>query len=495
LSSGSVRSRALAALLIAVLGLVIALPLVEVGARIGGLSPEVRRIDVTQDDTVYRRSGNPILAFELKPGWRDPDADLIRSYPFTNSHGQRDVERTIAKPNGVDRILLLGASVVEGVGLADLDDTIPRQLERRLGDGHEVLNFGVSAYCTRAKIELLRVKGLAFDPDAVVLFVSQNDFNNFNFEAFQLGAVSPRPDAAEWLFRRSHAFRALALRLNLFGYRAQVEPAEWSRDAIGDNNVVDGLAMFAELAEEHGFDPVVAIWPRFTDDAVEDTDPMPGASGRLIFEALAAMHGLPTLRFSNAFRTERTAQAPTESPRLRFTIGDRLHPNPYGAALAAAVLEHELPRLRAAFRPGDGVPDPAAIEAARRRGERDPTESRRLVNQGNTLLGEERVEEAIAAYREAIVVQPQLAEAHHNLGIALRKSGRLVEALAEFRAAAALAPELPDPHFNVGVTALRLGDAELAVTELRRAVELRPDFEPAQRELAAAEAARRAAGP
>ena len=44
------------------------------------------------------------------------------------------------------------------------------------------LNFGVSAYCTRAKVELLRVKGLAFDPDVVVLFVSANDFRNFNFE-------------------------------------------------------------------------------------------------------------------------------------------------------------------------------------------------------------------------------------------------------------------------------------------------------------------------
>ena len=483
------RSRVLPVVVTALLGLALAVPLIEGAARVAGLAPEIRHIDVTHDDTVYRRSENPILAFELKANWRDPDADLIKSYPFTNSHGQRDVERTPEKPAGVERILLLGASVVEGVGLADVDDTISRRLEVRLGPGHEVLNFGVSAYCTRAKIELLRVKGLAFDPDAVVLFVSQNDFNNFNFEAFQLGAARSRPATVEALFRHSHAFRALALRANLFGYRAQLEPADWSHEAIGDNNVVDGLRLFAELAREHGFDPVVAIWPRFTDDAVQDTDPMPDGSGRLIFEAVAAMNGLPTIRLSAAFETEWRGIAPDESPRLRYTIGDRLHPNPFGTALTAAVLERELPRLRSEFSPAPATVDAAAVEAARRRGERDPTESRRLVNQGNSLLGEGRTEEAIDSYREAIDAQPALAEAHHNLGIALRKQGKLAEALASFRTAARLAPELPDPHFNVGVTALRLGDADLAARALERSLEIRPDFEPARRELAAARAA------
>ena len=75
----------------------------------------------------------------------------------------------LEKPDGVRRILLLGDSVVEGYGLPE-PETLSRQLEDLYPEGSvEVLNFGVSAYCTRAEIELLEVKGLAFDPDIVVL--------------------------------------------------------------------------------------------------------------------------------------------------------------------------------------------------------------------------------------------------------------------------------------------------------------------------------------
>ena len=154
------RGPSLSGPVVAVLGVLLALPLVELAVRVTGLAPDLRLIDVTNDDsTVYRRSENPVLGFELKPNWRDEAADLARSYPSTNSFGQRDVERTLAKPPGVTRVLVLGASVVEGVGIRDLSDTITQRLENRLGPGTEVLNFGVSAYCTRAKVELLRTKG------------------------------------------------------------------------------------------------------------------------------------------------------------------------------------------------------------------------------------------------------------------------------------------------------------------------------------------------
>ncbi len=470
------------------LGVLFAVPLAEVVVRVAGLAPEIRVIDLTHDHTIYQRSTNPILAFEIKPNWRDPDADSRRSYRFTNAHGQRDVERELVKAPGTERILLLGASVVEGVGIDDLEQTIGRRLEQQLADGTEVLNFGVSAYCTRAKVELLRVKGLGFDPDVVVLFVSQNDFNNFNFEAFELGPASSRPAFVDALYEHSHAFRALAVRTNRWGFRAQNDPAAWSREAIGENNVVDGFALFAALAAEHGFDPIVAIWPRFTDEAVEDTDPMPGRPGRLLFEAVAAMYGIPAFRFSTYFERDR-ARHRGESPRVRYTVGDRLHPNPFGADLAAAALGSELPLARGAFVPGTGPLDDEVVRAAARRSDRDPTDSRRLVNVGNSLLEEDRVAEAIENYREAIRAQPNLSEAHHNLGIALRKSGRLPEALAAFEVAGRLSPELPEVHFNVGVTLQRMGRPADAVPAFRRALELRPDFEAAGRELAASEAA------
>ena len=77
---------------------VLALAIVEIAVRLLGLAPDVKLIEISGERTVYKRSTNPILGFELKADYRDPEADLVMSYPRTNSHGQRDVERSLAKP-------------------------------------------------------------------------------------------------------------------------------------------------------------------------------------------------------------------------------------------------------------------------------------------------------------------------------------------------------------------------------------------------------------
>ncbi|MEZ5066859.1 MAG: tetratricopeptide repeat protein [bacterium] len=486
------RGPSLSGPVVAVLGVLLALPLVELAVRVTGLAPDLRFIDVTNDEsTVYRRSENPILGFELKPDWRDDHADLARSYPSTNSSGQRDVERTLQKPPGVTRILVLGASVVEGVGIRDLSDTITQRLENRLGSGTEVLNFGVSAYCTRAKVELLRVKGLAFDPDVVVLFVTQNDFRNFNYAAFRLGSARSRPPAVDFAYRHSAAFRALAVRLDWFEYRTDVDPEGVNHEAIGENNVVDGFRLFAELARQQGFRPIVAIWPRFTDDSVEDPAPLPGTD-RLVFEELADANGIASFRFSPGFREEWRLAGGPEGARRRFTIGDRVHPNPYGARVAADILAAELPGARPVGSARE--PAPAAVELARRLGGELPgasgaADQRRDVNTGNELLAQGRLDEAIAAYRAAVEAEPRLAEAHHNLGVALRSRGDLPDALREFLIAVQLEPELAEGHRNVGVTLLQLGRANDARRPLERALSLAPEDELTRRALAEALAA------
>ena len=56
-------------------------------------------------------------------------------------------------------------------------------------------------------------------------------------------------------------------------------------------------------------------------------------------------------------------------------------------------------------------------------------------NRGNALQEQGKLEEAIAAYRAAIRLQPDYADAHDNLGIALEDRGKLEEAVAAFREA------------------------------------------------------------
>ena len=54
------------------------------------------------------------------------------------------------------------------------------------------------------------------------------------------------------------------------------------------------------------------------------------------------------------------------------------------------------------------------------------------------------------AYRQAIRLKPDYAEAHSNLGNALRAMGQLDEAIAAYRQAIRLQPDLADAHVNLG---------------------------------------------
>jgi hypothetical protein len=105
----------------------------DLGMRLCRLAPAVKPITLTDDTSVYQRSHNPLLAYELKANYRNARADCVVSYPSTNAFGQRDVERALPKPLSMKRILLLGDSVVEGLGIRRLEDTISGQLERLLG--------------------------------------------------------------------------------------------------------------------------------------------------------------------------------------------------------------------------------------------------------------------------------------------------------------------------------------------------------------------------
>ncbi len=341
--SSEQRSRAflrrLAKPAVAVCATLLALLAAEAFVRVLGRAPGMKLIQLSSYDCIYKRSTNPILGFELKANYRSDDPDFIQTYERTNSHGQRDRERTLQKPDGVRRVLLFGDSVVEGYGLRE-SETISRQLEDLYPDGStEVLNFGVSAYCTRAEVELLEVKGLRFDPDVVVLVFVENDFDNFNREAFPLGETIDRPALVKALFRKSHLFRLASIWLNLFNFGAEADPVRWNQDAIGDNNVAEGLCRYRQLADRHGFQPLVAIWPRFLDDRIADVCFMPQGSEQLVVEHLAAMHDIPSVRLSEFFQRHHAESAGAVNPRLRYSSGDELHPSPEACRVAAEALK------------------------------------------------------------------------------------------------------------------------------------------------------------
>ena len=75
----------------------------------------------------------------------------------------------------------------------------------------------------------------------------------------------------------------------------------------------------------------------------------------------------------------------------------------------------------------------------------------------------------------AIRLEPDLADAHYNFGLALHGQGKLDGAVAEYRAAIRLNPELADAHYWLGHALRERGKVGEAIVEFRAAIGLKPD--------------------
>ena len=84
-------------------------------------------------------------------------------------------------------------------------------------------------------------------------------------------------------------------------------------------------------------------------------------------------------------------------------------------------------------------------------------------------------ERAREAYQRALDLDPDLPEAHVNLGRQLHLAGERGRAEPHYREAVRLAPDDPTPHFNLGVLLDELGRRDEAVHAYRQAVLRDPD--------------------
>jgi tetratricopeptide (TPR) repeat protein len=105
-----------------------------------------------------------------------------------------------------------------------------------------------------------------------------------------------------------------------------------------------------------------------------------------------------------------------------------------------------------------------------------------------------RGEDVVAAFRTAIRIRPDYAEAHNNLGLVLIQSGNDDEGIAALREAVRLAPTYAEARTNLGA-ALTPTDAEAAIKELEEAIRLAPQSVKALFNLAVAYGASPTHGP
>lgn len=162
-------------LLVVAIGAVVGLLVAEVAFRVAGMDWPVVHMYL-RDEQV----GN-VLRPNAEFEWSEEGHAFVK----INSRGLRDEEHQIPKPADTWRFAVLGDSMAEALQL-DSEDTFWSEIERDLRDcpalagmDVEAVNFGVSGYGTAQELITLRTKVWEYEPDMVILAITNgNDIRN-----------------------------------------------------------------------------------------------------------------------------------------------------------------------------------------------------------------------------------------------------------------------------------------------------------------------------
>ena len=99
----------------------------------------------------------------------------------------------------------------------------------------------------------------------------------------------------------------------------------------------------------------------------------------------------------------------------------------------------------------------------------------RANNIGVALLEQFKHKEAADAFRRALQLDPSLALARINLGIALFNMPDLPAAQKELQAAIVAAPTAPQPHYILGLAAKTQNRTEEAIAEFQKVLQIDPN--------------------
>jgi tetratricopeptide (TPR) repeat protein len=82
----------------------------------------------------------------------------------------------------------------------------------------------------------------------------------------------------------------------------------------------------------------------------------------------------------------------------------------------------------------------------------------------------------LEAFKQAIRIKPDYVAAHNNLGVTYGQMGRHKEAIEAFKQAIRIKPDDADGHYNLGWSYTKLGRYVEAIEACKQAIRIKPDF-------------------
>lgn len=256
-----------------------------------------------------------------------------------NSRAYRDLERSLAKPPAMRRVLSLGDSFAWGASV-EFEDAYPQRLERALTrrrkEAWEVVNLALPGLNTVDQAAQLEQEALAYHPDVVLLGYVLNDSEDSAAAEARRAvdwaqAKSPRGGVLEHsaLFRmvQTRIWATTENRRRITGYKSMYAAA-----APGWIAGRKALKAMGGLCRERGVPFVVAVFPLFG-NPLDEGYPFPDIHAKVSDAAAAA--GAKVVDLLAAYRGLRWELLVVDGT-------DDEHPNEIAHRIAAGVLLHAL---------------------------------------------------------------------------------------------------------------------------------------------------------
>jgi hypothetical protein len=271
---------------------------------------------------IIRPHPNDRIIYDLRPNL---DTEYKGAPLRTNSFGFRGPEQPLVAEDGAITIVGLGASDMFGHGVGN-DDLYTERLERLLRERYparpwRVINTAVPSYNVVMEVETLKLKGLQFEPDFVLLNVASNHLDLPNYIR-----VHEDPLQLDHSFFLGFLYEMRNSRLEMekrYGELAVVEKGElgWNRASdpskiperfrglVGWEPFHVAMDELTELSKQHGFEVLTFSHLRL------------GINGRLIKQA--ANRGLHAICFMDDVVAHLDANYPGKGfSAERFTNSD-----------------------------------------------------------------------------------------------------------------------------------------------------------------------------